>query len=146
MDSRGHGASELKEGAAQELTTREMADDVMQVMDVLNVPKAVILGFSDGANVALEAASRYPDRVLAVAAVSGNALPRGMSWLFYGEVQAEVSGPVLDGEMLPMSGEVKESSIKTASLNGLMAQWPRLGKTELSLIKAPVLLLTAPLT
>ena len=61
MDSRGHGASKLKDTVrAQELTTSSMADDVVQVMDVLHVPKAVILGFSDGANVALEAASPRP--------------------------------------------------------------------------------------
>ena len=65
MDSRGHGASKLRDTVrAQELTTSSMADDVVQVMDVLHVPKAVILGFSDGANVALEAASRYPDKAL----------------------------------------------------------------------------------
>ena len=41
----------------------------------------MILGFSDGANVALETASCYPGRVSAVVAVSGNALPRGMRLL-----------------------------------------------------------------
>ena len=90
MDSRGHGASHLKEEArAQELTTSGMAEDVVQVMEVLHVPQAVILGFSDGANVALETASQYPDKVLAVVAVSGNALPRGMNAFFYVQVRAK---------------------------------------------------------
>lgn len=35
MDSRGHGASKLRDTVrAQELTTSSMADDVVQVMDV----------------------------------------------------------------------------------------------------------------
>ncbi len=80
MDSRGHGSSLMKEEAAGgDLTIPDMAADVVQVMEFLHVPRAVILGFSDGANVALETASCYPGRVSAVVAVSGNALPRGMS-------------------------------------------------------------------
>ena len=78
MDSRGHGSSLMKEEAAGgDLTIPDMAADVVQVMEFLHVPRAVILGFSDGANVALETASCYPGRVSAVVAVSGNALPRG---------------------------------------------------------------------
>ncbi len=142
MDSRGHGASELKAGKERmALTTREMAEDVIRVLDDLNVPKAAILGFSDGANIALEAALGYPDRVLAVAAVSGNALPWGVSWRFFWEVQAKYLGLCLS-EMLPMSREKKAKIVKERQLNGLMALWPRLGKKELRKIKAPVLLLT----
>ena len=55
MDSRGHGSSLMKEEAAGgDLTIPDMAADVVQVMEFLHVPRAVILGFSDGANVALE--------------------------------------------------------------------------------------------
>lgn len=142
MDSRGHGASHLKEDArSQELTTSGMAEDVVQVMDVLHVPKAVILGFSDGANVALETASRYPGKVMAVVAVSGNALPWGMGVYFYAGVKAKYAlWHVL--EKVPMPGGLKEKAVSNRQLNGLMAHWPRLTKEELSQIQAPVLILT----
>ena len=49
MDSRGHGSSLMKEEAAGgDLTIPDMAADVVQVMEFLHVPRAVILGFSDG--------------------------------------------------------------------------------------------------
>ena len=142
MDSRGHGASKLKDTVrAQELTTSSMADDVVQVMDVLHVPKAVILGFSDGANVALEAASRYPDKVLAVVAVSGNALPRGMTAVSYAQVKAGYGfWRVMEKLSLPQG--MKERAVSGRQLNGLMANWPHLTAAKLSLIQAPVLLLT----
>lgn len=142
MDSRGHGASRLKEEARnQELTTSGMAEDVVQVMDVLQVPRAVILGFSDGANVAFEAASRYPGKVLAVVAVSGNALPWGMSVCFYTQVKARYAFWRLL-EKLPISSRMKEQAVSRRQLNGLMAHWPKLTKTELARIEAPVLILT----
>lgn len=142
MDSRGHGASRLKaEAHNQELTTTGMAEDVVQVMDVLQVPRAIILGFSDGANVALEAAGRYPGKVLAVVAVSGNALPRGMSACFYVQVKAGYAlWHVL--EKIPLPRRMKEKAVSRRQLNGLMAHWPRLTKTELSRIESPVLILT----
>src|SRR3982075_2856622 len=60
MDSRGHGRS-----------TRDirpygydlMADDVVALMDVLKVPKADIVGGSDGALLGPALAMRHPDRV-----------------------------------------------------------------------------------
>lgn len=142
MDSRGHGASKLKDVAAsQELTTSGMAGDVVQVMEVLHVPKAVILGFSDGANVALETASRYPDKVLAVVAVSGNALPWGMSACYYVQVKAKYTlWHVL--EKVPVPKPLKQKAVSARQLNGLMAHWPKLTKTELARIQAPVLILT----
>lgn len=142
MDSRGHGSSRLKEtAAAGELTTPDMAADVVQVMEFLHVPKAVILGFSDGANVALETGSRYPMRVSAVVAVSANAEPSGMSLRFLLEVKAKYA--LWKGlEKIPLPGGVRKRAVKSRQLFGLMARWPRLDKEELSRIKAPVLILT----
>ena len=76
MDSRGHGASVmkmaalkaavLKTGRSQEKGKRrwtgaaDMAEDVVRLLDHLKIEKAVILGFSDGANTALEFAADHP--------------------------------------------------------------------------------------
>ena len=91
MDSRGHGAS--RPGACLKrdgmFTIEDMAGDVIEVLDALGEGEAALLGFSDGANIALEAASRFPDRITAVAAVSGNALPWGVTPGFFLTVQAQ---------------------------------------------------------
>ena len=130
-----------EEAAGGDLTIPDMAADVVQVMEFLHVPRAVILGFSDGANVALETASCYPGRVSAVVAVSGNALPRGMSAASLMEVKLKYA--LWRGlEKVPLPRGVRERAVKSRQLLGLMARWPRLDKDKLSCIQAPVLILT----
>ncbi len=80
----------------------------------------MILGFSDGANVALETASCYPGRVSAVVAVSGNALPRGMSAASLMEVKLKYA--LWRGlEKVPLPRGVRERAVKSRQLLGL---WP----------------------
>ncbi len=55
-----------------------MAEDVVRLLDHLKIEKAVILGFSDGANTALEFAADHPERAEKIIAVSANALPDGL--------------------------------------------------------------------
>jgi pimeloyl-ACP methyl ester carboxylesterase len=60
MDSRGHGRSTRD---ARPLGYDLLADDAVALLDVLKVPKSDVVGWSDGATVALDLAMRYPDRV-----------------------------------------------------------------------------------
>jgi pimeloyl-ACP methyl ester carboxylesterase len=60
MDSRGHGRSTRD---ARPLGYDLMADDAIALLDVLKMPKVDVVGWSDGATVALDLAMRYPDRV-----------------------------------------------------------------------------------
>ena len=79
MDSRAHGHSTMtKDYAEAAFSIRDMADDVRKLLDHLGIQKVTLLGYSDGANIALEFASRYPERTRAVIAVSGNASPAGL--------------------------------------------------------------------
>ena len=76
MDSRAHGRSRIKPGDADaEFTTADMAKDAAALLDVLRIPSCILFGFSDGANIALEFASLFPERTLSVIAVSGNITP-----------------------------------------------------------------------
>ncbi len=79
MDSRGHGRSELNIQALKKtMNSKDMAEDIFQLMKKLRLKKAVLFGFSDGANTALEFAALYPKRAHAVVAVSPNAEPEGL--------------------------------------------------------------------
>jgi pimeloyl-ACP methyl ester carboxylesterase len=60
MDSRGHGRSTRD---ARPLGYDLMADDAVALLDVLKVAKTDVVGWSDGATIALDMAMRYPDRV-----------------------------------------------------------------------------------
>jgi pimeloyl-ACP methyl ester carboxylesterase len=60
MDSRGHGLSTRD---ARPYGYDLMADDVVALMDVLKIPKADIVGWSDGGILGLDLAMRHKDRV-----------------------------------------------------------------------------------
>ena len=60
IDTRGHGKS--PRGTAP-FTIRQFADDLRDFMDGLGIEKAHILGFSDGGNIAMIFAMKYPERV-----------------------------------------------------------------------------------
>ena len=79
MDSRAHGRSRIKpEYAESEFTTTDMARDAAALLDILHIPSCILFGFSDGANIALEFASLFPERTQAVIAISGNVSPVGL--------------------------------------------------------------------
>jgi pimeloyl-ACP methyl ester carboxylesterase len=60
-DSRAHGRSTDAEG--EPLTYALMADDMIALMDQLAIERADIVGWSDGGNIGLDMAIRYPSRV-----------------------------------------------------------------------------------
>src|ERR1700682_5728722 len=57
-DSRGHGRTD---NPSRTLTYHLMADDMAAFIQALGLRKALICGWSDGANIALEIGMRYPD-------------------------------------------------------------------------------------
>ena len=75
IDSRGHGRS-TRDG--RPYTYELMASDVIAVMDVLHLPKAAVVGWSDGAIIGLVMALKDPDRVTGVFAFAANMDPSGV--------------------------------------------------------------------
>jgi pimeloyl-ACP methyl ester carboxylesterase len=69
MDSRGHGRSARD---ARPFGYDLMADDVVALLDHLKLPKADVVGWSDGAIIGLDLAIRHPDRVGKVFAFAAN--------------------------------------------------------------------------
>ena len=65
LDCRGHGGT-YPLGSAQKLSFSSFADDVAALMDHVGLQRAVVGGISMGAGVALNLASRYPQRVAGV--------------------------------------------------------------------------------
>lgn len=74
IDSRGHGHSTRDE---RPYTYELMASDVLAVMDGLNLEKAALVGWSDGACIALILASQTPGRVAGVFFFACNMDPGG---------------------------------------------------------------------
>lgn len=74
LDSRAHGRSNNR---GEQLSFRLMARDTKQALDALGVEKTSIVGFSDGANLAMTFAALYPSYVSKLVLNSGNLLFRG---------------------------------------------------------------------
>ncbi len=75
MDSRGHGRSTRD---ARPYGYDLMADDVIALMDALKIPKADIVGWSDGGILGLDLAMRYKDRIGKVFAFAANTVTSGV--------------------------------------------------------------------
>ena len=60
LDTRGHGQSPRGE---KPFTIRQFAEELHDFMDEQHIDRAHILGFSDGGNIALVFAMKYPERV-----------------------------------------------------------------------------------
>ena len=75
LDTRGHGKTPRGD---QPLTIRQFAEDLRDFMDRHKIQKAHILGFSDGANIAMISVMKYPERVDKLILDGGNLNPKGV--------------------------------------------------------------------
>lgn len=75
MDSRGHGRSTWD---GKPIGYHLMASDVIALMDALHIPKAAIVGWSDGAIIGLDIAIHHPDRLTRLFAFGANSNVAGV--------------------------------------------------------------------
>lgn len=75
MDSRGHGRSTRN---AEPITYHQMAMDVIALMDALHIPKAAVVGWSDGAIIGLDIAINHPEKLTRLFAFGANSDPSGV--------------------------------------------------------------------
>jgi pimeloyl-ACP methyl ester carboxylesterase len=69
MDFRGHGRSTM---GTEEISYALLASDVIALLDKLQLPRAPLIGWSDGGIVGLTLAMRHPERVSALFAFGAN--------------------------------------------------------------------------
>ena len=129
LDTRGHGRTARGEAP---FTIRQFADDLLGFMDAQGIEKADILGFSDGDNIAMVFALQYPDRVRKLILDGANLDASG--------VKRSVQIPIELGYWISrLFAKKKPESRKKAEMLGLMVNDPNVKPEELSLIKAPTL-------
>ena len=67
VEMQGHGrTADIERAISQE----HLADDVAALLDHLKIPKADLIGYSMGGGVAMQCASRHPDKVRKVVSIS----------------------------------------------------------------------------
>ena len=129
VDTRGHGRS--PRGQAP-FTLDQFARDLHDFMDERGIRKANILGFSDGGNIALLFALRWPQRVDRLILCGANLFPSGLKPFTLLRVNAAYV-------LLSPFAEKSECLKKRTELLHLMAREPHIDPALLARLTAPTL-------
>ena len=131
LDTRGHG--QTPRGDAP-FTIRQFADDLLAFMDAHGIGKAHILGFSDGGNIAMVFAMKYPERVDKLILDGAN--------LDAGGVKRSIQIPIEIGwRIAKLFARKSEDAKRNAEMLGLMVNDPNVRAEELSAIQAKTLVI-----
>ena len=129
IDTRGHGQSSRGE---KPFTIVQFAEDLHDFMDEKGIDKAILLGFSDGGNIALTFALKYPERVDKMIVDGANLFPSGVKPLYQWPIKI---GYRLAGLFANKSEKAKQN----AEMLGLMVNEPHIEPSELATLTMPVL-------
>lgn len=133
VDTRGHGRSPRGDG---EFTIVRFAADLKDFMDELGLRSAIIFGFSDGANIAMEFVIRWPERVRGLVLNGGNMDPWGVKPLVQGATVLAYWWMVATGAARRGAAPGRKRSYEMLKL---MVKEPHIAPEELSVVQAPTL-------
>jgi pimeloyl-ACP methyl ester carboxylesterase len=134
MDSRGHGRSTRN---SEPFGYDLMAADVIGLLDFLKIPKAAIVGWSDGGILGIDIAIHHPERVTKLFAFAANSDPSGVK---------EVSQSPIFNRFIARAGKEYERLSPTPDqykqfLDEITKMWasqPNFTAKQLHAIKVPV--------
>ena len=131
LDTRGHGKTPRGDAS---FTIRQFADDLRDFMDEHGIGKAHILGFSDGGNIAMIFAMKYPERVNRLILNGANLDAKG--------IKRSVQIPIEIGYWFAklFANKSPEAKLHAETL-GLMVNDPDVKPMELSKIQAKTLVI-----
>ena len=131
LDTRGHGKTPR---GGRPFTIRQFAEDLLHFMEERPIKKAHLLGFSDGGNIAMVFAMKYPDRVDRLILNGANLDPGG--------VKRSVQIPIEIGYRIAKKFSEKSDSARLhAEMLGLMVNDPNVRPEELGAIRAKTLVI-----
>lgn len=131
LDTRGHGKTPRGDAP---FTIRQFADDLRDFMDAQGIEKAHILGFSDGGNIAMVFAMKYPERVNRLILDGANLDTKG--------IKPTIQIPIEIGYWFAKLFANKSEEAKLhAEMLGLMVHDPNVKPEELSMIQAKTLVI-----
>lgn len=129
IDTRGHGKSPRGE---KPFTIKQFTEDLHDFMDEKGIAKAILLGFSDGGNIALEFALKHPERVEKLILNGANLFPSGVKPLYQWPIE-------IGYRIAKMFAKKSEQAKRNAEMLGLMVNEPHIEPSELTHLTMPVL-------
>ena len=129
IDTRGHGKSPRGE---KPFSIRQFSEDLKDCLEAMNIAKTILLGFSDGGNIALEFALKYPERVEKLVLNGANLFPSGVKAIYQWPIE-------IGYRMAKLFAKKSEKAKQNAEMLGLMVNEPHIDPTELSRLTMPVL-------
>ena len=131
VDTRGHGNS--PRGVAP-FTMDQFAEDLNYFLKVHRMNNIILLGFSDGANIAIKYVLKYQDNIRALILNGADLDTKG--------VKRNIQIPIEIGYRIAKLSENKsEEAKRKAEILGLMVKEPNIKPEELHVIKVPTLVL-----
>ena len=131
VDTRGHGLSERGD---EPFTIRQFAKDLFNLVYRNKFDKVDILGFSDGANIAMVFALAHPERVRSLILNGGNLNPKGVKPRY----QIPITISYLASSL---AAPISKKARKKAELMRLMVKDPMIKPEELQKIASPTLVI-----
>jgi pimeloyl-ACP methyl ester carboxylesterase len=134
IDSRGHGRSTRD---SRPYSYELMASDVLAVMDMLRLEKVAIIGWSDGACIALIVSMQAPERVAGVFFFGCNMDPSG--------TKEFMSTPVIERcfsrhakDYAQLSSTPNDFNAFVGAISEMMRTQPNYGAHDLATVRVPV--------
>ena len=129
IDTRGHGQSPRGE---KSFTIQQFAEDLHDFMDEKGMEKAILLGFSDGGNIALTFALKYPEKVDKMIIDGANLFPSGVKPLYQWPIE-------IGYRIAKLFSKKSEKAKQNAEMLGLMVNEPHIEPSELSRLSMPIM-------
>ncbi|SHJ68689.1 alpha/beta fold hydrolase [Parasporobacterium paucivorans] len=131
VDTRGHGRSPR---GSKPFTLGQFVEDLKNFLDDLGLTRINLLGFSDGGNVAMLFALKYPEYLEKLVLNGANSCPWG--------VRARYQIPVVLSYCIEaIRSLVDKKAVSKKELVGLMVKEPRIKRKELFKLKVPTLVI-----
>lgn len=130
MDTRGHGLSELGQG---KLTFSSISQDILGILAMERVSAVHVIGYSDGGNIGLYLAARYPAAVSSLIVLGANFEAEGLLEESYQEILQERE------QLLELLDE--EGTHRRLQILNLMLDELALSEADLKQVQAPVLVM-----
>lgn len=131
VETRGHGRTPRGDAP---FTIRQFADDLLKFMDEHQIDRAHLLGYSDGGNIAMCFAIKYPHRVGKLILNGANLYPLG--------VKLDAQIPItIDYYKTKLFGKKNSENVYKTEMLGLMVNDPYIKRRELKKLSMPALVI-----